>query len=148
MIDYSVTITPADLGASVGDSRDMPEWIANYIVEKTKATWQDGTDPNGVPWAPLMKSTIKAREKRNIEGIQPLMATLRMFNSMRIEKGLDFAKIIVDSPAGFHQLGTGKLPQRKIFPEFGKDGSLPDVWQKDIQEMMSEKVKLLLLGKS
>lgn len=114
--------------------RALPRWIAEYALEKTRANWLSGMSPKGVPWAPLAKSTIEARRKRNIQGIEPLLATRKMFNSLRLERGDDYFQVVIDHPAEYHQRGTSRMPARKLAPE----DVLPDSWRRDIMEFVGE----------
>ncbi len=76
------------------------------VIDREFAT---GTDPRGVPWAPLKKSTL-ARGRRP----PPLTDTGKMRASVVVSGGsLD---VSIASPAGFHQSGTRYMRARPIVP--------------------------------
>lgn len=71
-------------------------------------------DPYGNPWAPHMPSTVKRW------GRHPLLnLTGDMKTSFKVSiNGLQVIATM-DSPAGFHQSGTGYMVSRPIFPSKG-----------------------------
>jgi len=140
MINLKIQMTQQDFGDKLRrEFLKLPGLIGDYIAEKTKDNWLSGVSPDQVPWAPLKESTIQSRKKRNISGIRPLLASMDMFNSMTVVKGLDSCTITIDGPSNYHQKGNPRLPQRQILP----DGKLPDDWQRDISALMENRLKVL-----
>lgn len=143
MIDVKVSIKPSEIGKKLREEvKKLPAIVADYIEHEVRSNWLDGVDPDKVPWAPLARSTIEARRKRNIAGVSPLIATGDMLNSLTVVRGEDSASITIDSPALYHQKGTKRMTQRELVPE-AEGRKLPDRWEKDITELMNNRLKLL-----
>jgi phage gpG-like protein len=70
------------------------------------------TDPEGKPWAPLSPVTI-ARKKQNKDKILTHYGPLR--KSVKVEVLQEGLRLTTGAPyAKFHQEGTSRMPQRKI----------------------------------
>lgn len=141
MIELKVDFTDLSLGrlesAFARVEKELPGWVADYIMERTRDTWGRSMTPGLVPWAPLAPSTIEARRRRNISGIRPLIATGAMIGSMRVEKTAGSARLVIDKEyAIYHQKGTSRIPKRQIIPDAQTVEELPTTWQKDIRDFV------------
>lgn len=93
--------------------------VKDEVMEETKKLINEGftsqTDPYGIPWPPK-KVPIEFDPKHSLENSFRWEKTQR---GILIWSTLDFAI--------YHQLGTNKLPRRRMIPE-SKEG-LPEKWE-------------------
>ena len=96
--------------------------VSKDLEEEIQKQFDRGQDPYGKFWKRLRPATI-ARGRH----FPPLTDTRKMRDSIKVTP-LPHAGIkieINEKPAGFHQKGTKKMTDRKIFPERG----MPSRWQ-------------------
>lgn len=140
-MSVSVEVVNADITPEVEKKFDgVPYWVALFLMTRIQGGFESSTDPWGAPWAPLAKSTLESRKKRNIAGVKPLLATHAMFDSLVVLRGSDFAELHMNAPAGYHQSGTRRMPARKIVPLEGEEVVFPDSWSRDMADFVSEKM--------
>jgi len=125
----------ADLAASLRKLSSLPSQVAAGAAERIEAQIQDdfdnGVDPYGSTWAPLMPRTLaKGRSA------PPLTETGAMRGSVSVQpmQGAGIA-ITIDDPATHHQYGTVDMEARPIFPN---QRELPDTWQRAISDAADE----------
>lgn len=123
---YEQMMAIADVVRRVGQ---MPELVAERaapkIADLLEQQAESGTDPYGVPWAPLRDGTRSY-----------------LYDSGAMREGTDAVsagtQIIASSPtpAEFHQGGTRRMPARPVLPN---DGSgLPLSWELAIEQAERE----------
>jgi|GEM_PF-3730230 len=114
------------LAKAAADFQALPNKVAKIaaaaapkIAKLLAKEFVAGTDPDGGAWAALAIST-RARGR----SAPPLTDSGAMRGSVEVVgRGLEIYAT-VESPAEFHQGGTGSMPARPILP----DDSLPATW--------------------
>lgn len=122
----------------LAEVKKLPDMIGAWMLTRTSDNWEAGKAPDGRSWAPLAKSTLDGRRRRNISSLKPLIATGAMKSSLRLEKTADSVAISIDDPAVIHQNGTKTIPKRELLPL----GGIPDSWEKEIGVLVADRLKV------
>lgn len=116
------------LNALVGRMENLGGFYKNvgeHLVNANKANFDKETSPDGVPWMPLMPSTIRRRENAGQVPIKILTATKALKGSIRAQVETSGVRVGAGGKAAayaaIHQLGgvidrparTGKLFRRE-----------------------------------
>lgn len=105
--------------------------MGEYMLLQTRNRFDTSTDPDGNAWAPLAPSTIRAKERsrnrRQKRGAKRLYKRTRanptdiLKDTFQLRDTITYqvsgGELAIGSPmryAKFHQLGTGRIPKRKI----------------------------------
>lgn len=127
---------------------EFRKWIADYFKEKILDGFKYGSDPWGVPWAPLAKSTLERRRQRGNLDSSPLVDTGEMRRSLLVEDVAGTATLSMDGPAMVHQFGSSSkhIPKRPIFPidPTSEQLIIPDSWSRDIDNYLDREVNEVL----
>lgn len=123
---------PDDLNSWIKKlTQDIPaltKLTARKAEEKVKQAildhWQAGQDPYGKEWAPLANG--QPSYLYDTGDMQESLST-RVNNNGNLIYG-------IDSPANYHQSGTGRMPARKLFP----DDDLPETYKQACMEAYEE----------
>jgi phage virion morphogenesis protein len=135
----------ARLRRVAGDQAEALELIGDALEQKVRMNFQTGTDPWGVPWAPL-----KVRVGQPLRDTGLLMASIdhAVTGGDTVVIGTNYGQLEGGgSIAGVHQFGTDsagrnrnvKIPARPFFPtpEFG---ALPDDWRDEILGVIGDAI--------
>ena len=128
----------ARLKSSDGLLLKTSQKCAAEFSKMVEANFAAGRDPYGSGWAALAPST-RARGRTP----PALTDTGRMRWSSRVFGEATRILFEIDSPAVFHQFGTGRMPARPIYPIDG----LPDSWRDLITRVARETVTDHFTGK-
>lgn len=112
--------------AAIQKSEDLVERVAKRTEEKltdvVDEQFASETDPDGHPW----------KDGPSYHG---LIDTGAMLGSLSIRANGNEIEMSMDDPFIFHQRGTSRMAQRKIFPD---DGELPPKYQAAVDEAFEE----------
>lgn len=128
----------AEYSRALSDLGKVPARMSASVAKDIKALivkqFATGTDPYGNAWAPLKASTLKRKKSNMI-----LVETNDMFNSINVApmQGAGVAITIDETPAIYHQRGTGKMAARPILPKY----VLPKAWRAAIQKRYTETLR-------
>lgn len=123
-----------DLSDRLGDLASIPARVAKdaskRIASLIDTQFNDGVDPYGEPWAPLMPATIKKGRTP-----PPLTDTRAMRDGVTVSpgKGAGVTIEIEADYAQYHQAGTANMVARPILPA---EADLPDEWQDAIESSL------------
>ncbi len=124
------------LADRIGELASVPSRVAKdaskRIAKLIDDQFNDGVDPYGQPWAPLMPATI-AKGRRP----PPLTDTRELRDGVSVSprRGSGIAIDIESDYGQFHQLGTDNMLARPILPA-GSD--LPEEWDDAIETSLTK----------
>jgi phage virion morphogenesis protein len=94
-----------------GDARPLFTEIGSALEASTRARFDRGVGPDGVPWVPLTAKTLKRKR-----GSKILVERGDLLNSIAFEAGSDFVQIVAGPTeyAATHQFGrpAANIPAR------------------------------------
>ncbi len=123
-----------DLIDRLGELASVPSRVAKdaskRIAKLIDDQFNNGVDPYGNPWAPLMPATLKKGRRP-----PPLTDTRAMRDGVSVapRAGAGVAIEIDADYAQFHQGGTANMEARPILPA---ESELPDEWQDAIESSL------------
>jgi phage gpG-like protein len=124
--DRAVVSGFADLAATLAELDDVPSRIASDVSEKLteelRQQFDRGVDPYGVPWKPLLPSTLKRKR-----GDARILRRADALSSETVASPTSGAGIEITSVdyGQFHQGGTKNMARRAVLPDTGE---LPPAW--------------------
>lgn len=113
MLDFEVDLSAIKaLGDAVERLQDWQEPLAEsgaLLERRTKERFQDEKDPDGRPWAPLKKATLRRKKTKAIlRETSTLVASIRFLpptkNQVKVVPGVEYGI--------YPQLGTKYAPAR------------------------------------
>lgn len=117
----------ADLAATLAELDDIPSRIASEvaegITEHLREQFDQGVDPYGVAWSPLLPSTLRRKG-----GDARILRRADALSSETVARPTSGAGIEITSVdyGQFHQSGTKHMTVRRVLPD---EGELPEAWQ-------------------
>jgi hypothetical protein len=110
-----------------GDMSVPMHQAGDFIVGLIDQSFVQQRDPYNQAWVPLADSTLRARQRRG-QGSAILQATGAMRASLGFESDAHSVLAHINAPAEYHQEGSWRLPQRRIFPISFGQRYLPKAW--------------------
>lgn len=110
-----------------GDMSVPMHQAGDFIVGLIDQGFVQQRDPYNQAWRPLADGTLRARQRRG-QGSTILQATGVMRHSLGFESDAHSVLAHINAPAEFHQEGSARLPQRRIFPISFGQRYLPKAW--------------------
>lgn len=126
-----MSATFQDLADTLSELEDLPSRIvgevSSEINELIGDQFDQGVDPYGAPWAPLLASTVRRKG-----GDRRILRRTDALSSETIARPMSGAGIEITSLSygGVHQAGE-TLTKRAVLPD---EGELPDAWQDVIEK--------------
>ncbi|PTW61427.1 phage virion morphogenesis protein [Breoghania corrubedonensis] len=106
-IDDKLILAKLDRVAAQGrDTGPAMDAIGAYMLTSTQQRFERETSPDGTPWQPLARRTVRERAKRGFVPVRILRRRGFLYQSLTFEASPSEAAVGTNNPyAGIHQFG-------------------------------------------